>query len=101
VVHHTEAVQLLPVFDELILGYTGRSTVAPPDHLTRLIPGSNGMFLASVVDAGGEIRGLWRKLASGRAGLTFDLFNEGLDEALLTRAAARYADFLESSTAAH
>lgn len=100
VVHHTEAVQLLPVFDELILGYTGRSIVAHPDHLKRLIPGSNGMFLASVVDADGEIRGLWRKLASKRAALTFDLFDEGLDEALLTRAATRYADFLESSTPA-
>ncbi|MFN8617702.1 MAG: winged helix DNA-binding domain-containing protein [Dehalococcoidia bacterium] len=100
VVHHTEVVQLLPVFDELILGYTDRSTVAPPDHLRRLIPGSNGMFLASVVDADGEIRGLWRRQASKRAGLTFDLFDEGLDEALLASAAARYADFLESSTPA-
>lgn len=93
----TEALQLLPVFDEMILGYTDRATVAAADHLERLIPGANGMFLASIVDDRGEIRGLWRKQPSGGARLSFELFGPGLDESLLNEAGERYARFVESS----
>jgi hypothetical protein len=51
---------LLPGFDELVLGYSDRSAVLPPDFADRVAPGGNGMFLATVVVAGRAVA-TWRR----------------------------------------
>jgi hypothetical protein len=56
-------VLLLPGFDELVLGYGDRSAVLPPDFSGHVVPGGNGMFLATVVVAGRAV-GTWRRPAS-------------------------------------
>ncbi|MEJ5945451.1 winged helix DNA-binding domain-containing protein [Pseudokineococcus basanitobsidens] len=53
-------VLLLPGFDELVLGYADRSASLPVEHASRVVPGSNGIFLATVVDDG-RIVGTWRR----------------------------------------
>lgn len=50
---------LLPGFDEFTLGYGDRSAVLDPEFAARIVPGSNGMFLSTVV-TGGRIVGTWR-----------------------------------------
>lgn len=52
--------QLLPAFDEHLLGYTDRTAQLAPEHLERIVPGRNGMFLATVVDAGRTVA-TWRR----------------------------------------
>jgi hypothetical protein len=56
-------VLLLPGFDELVLGYGDRSAVLPPAFSDKVVPGGNGMFLATVV-VGGRAVGTWRRPAS-------------------------------------
>jgi hypothetical protein len=66
---HREAardVHLLPGFDELLLGYGDRSATLASGHAQRVVPGANGMFLATVVDRG-RVVGTWRRAGSGRA----------------------------------
>jgi hypothetical protein len=54
---------LLPGFDELVLGYGDRSAVLPPDFSGHVVPGGNGMFLATVVVAGRAVA-TWRRPAT-------------------------------------
>ncbi|TKJ35142.1 winged helix DNA-binding domain-containing protein [Blastococcus sp. CCUG 61487] len=56
---------LLPGFDEFVLGYGDRRHVLDPAFAERIVPGRNGMFLASVV-VDGRIVGTWRREGSGR-----------------------------------
>ena len=63
------ALHLLPSFDEFVIGYTDRSTVAPSEHLARVVPGNNGMFMPAVVDSDGRLIGTWRKTVT-RSGLS-------------------------------
>jgi hypothetical protein len=51
---------LLPGFDELMLGYKDRSASLAPRHAGRIVPGANGMFLATLV-LDGQVRGTWRR----------------------------------------
>jgi len=89
-------IHLLPGFDEYLLGYGDRSAPLAGRPLTDIVPGGNGMFLATIV-AGGEIVGTWRRTVRAR----------GVDIALtpwrplsaatrrgIDRAAARYAEHL-------
>lgn len=59
-------VDLLPGFDEWILGYTDRSLVASPRALEALVPGGNGIFRPAVL-VDGQVVGTWRAPAK-RAG---------------------------------
>ncbi|UDF14640.1 winged helix DNA-binding domain-containing protein [Antiquaquibacter oligotrophicus] len=52
-------VDLLPGFDEWILGYADRSLVADEAAMTTMIPGGNGIF-RPVVLADGVVVGTWR-----------------------------------------
>ncbi len=61
--HHTDAVILLPGFDEFILGYADRSFAIDPDHANRIVPGNNGMFKATIVHRG-RVIGLWKRAGS-------------------------------------
>ncbi|MDQ0192858.1 DNA glycosylase AlkZ-like family protein [Paenibacillus wynnii] len=53
-------VYLLPGFDEYILGYKDRSAVLKPEIAPLIVPGNNGVFLATVV-AGGRVVGTWKR----------------------------------------
>lgn len=56
----TTGVHLLPGFDEYLLGYTDRSAPLAGRPLTDVLPGGNGMFLATMV-VDGRIAGTWRR----------------------------------------
>lgn len=51
---------LLPAFDEHLLGYQDRSAQLDPAYFDRIVPGKNGMFLATVV-RNGQVVGTWKK----------------------------------------
>lgn len=51
---------LLPGFDEYILGYKDRSVVLAPEHFQKIVPGSNGMFMPTLV-SNGQIIGTWKR----------------------------------------
>lgn len=51
---------LLPAFDEHLLGYQERSAQLDPSHAERIVPGRNGMFLATIV-RDGRVVGTWKK----------------------------------------
>jgi hypothetical protein len=55
---------LLPGFDEYVLGYQDRGASLSPEYAQRVVPGSNGMFLSTVV-SNGEIVGTWKRAGSG------------------------------------
>lgn len=77
------SVILLPGFDEYLLGYTDRSAALAPEHAQLTVPGSNGMFKATVV-TGGQVAGTWRKAQtaaereSQRAGVVLPELFDGL-----------------------
>jgi len=87
----SKAVHLLPGFDEILLGYRDRSAVLDPLHADRVIPGGNGMFLASVV-AGGRVVGTWRRPPrgsdAGPEATPFTTFGRSVPAAITRRWAA-------------
>jgi hypothetical protein len=48
--------------DEFILGYKDRSAVLSEERANTIVPGSNGMFLSTIV-ADGRVLGTWRRQA--------------------------------------
>lgn len=89
-------VQLLPGFDEYVLGYKNRSAFARPETMAAVVPGGNGMFKATVL-YDGQVAGLWSvtRLARGQE-LCFTWF-EGCavpPPDLVEMAASRYERFL-------
>lgn len=56
---------LLPGFDELVLGYKDRSAVLAPEHVQRVLPGRNGVFMPTIV-VGGRVVGTWKRTVKGR-----------------------------------
>ncbi|TQM58424.1 winged helix DNA-binding domain-containing protein [Humibacillus xanthopallidus] len=55
-------VQLLPQWDELLLGYRSRDVSLPPEHLVTVVPGRNMVFAPTLV-VDGEVAGTWRRQA--------------------------------------
>ncbi len=53
-------IDLLPSFDEYLLGYRDRSAMLDPAHATGVNPGGNGIFNPIVVIAG-RVRGSWKR----------------------------------------
>ncbi|MGB4979417.1 MAG: winged helix DNA-binding domain-containing protein [Anaerolineae bacterium] len=51
---------LLPGFDEYVLGYGDRSAVLDPANAQSICPGSNGMFIPTLV-IDGEVTGTWKR----------------------------------------
>lgn len=90
--------RLLPAFDEHLLGYAERAPQLDPAQFERVLPGRNGVFLATVVHRG-RVAGTWK--ADGKDGATtgiavtpfpgVDLDDAGLEA--LAREAARRAAF--------
>jgi hypothetical protein len=86
-------VQLLPQWDEFLLGYKTRDVVLPPEHVVKVVPGRNMVFRPTVV-IDGEVAGVWRRTTAGRrAVVEVELFR-GRATAPLRRA-------LEASTGAY
>jgi hypothetical protein len=89
------SLQLLPGFDEYFLGYKDRNLILVPHHQPKVVPGNNGMFLATIV-SNGHIVGTWRKKIKGSSVETenqlFDTIK--LPPQLLTEAAERYRSFI-------
>ena len=90
---------LLPGFDEFILGYKDRSAVATVEHMQRILPGGNGLFLPTIV-IDGQVVGLWKKTVrkSGTT-ITLDPFRKLTKAELksLEKPAVRYGLFLGES----
>ena len=56
----TPSLHLLPGFDEYLLGYRDRDIVLAPEHAGKIVPGSNGVFLPTIV-VDGKIVGTWKR----------------------------------------
>lgn len=57
---------LLPGFDEYLLGYKDRTAVLNAEHASRVVPGSNGMFMPTIV-VDGRVVGLWKRTLRKRS----------------------------------
>lgn len=94
-------IQLLPGFDEYVLGYKNRSVFATPEILSAVVPGGNGVFKATVLHDG-QIVGLWTvKRYARRQEIRFSWF-EGRQipsAQLLDAAVERYQRFCAVETA--
>ncbi|KIP53136.1 winged helix DNA-binding domain-containing protein [Leucobacter komagatae] len=84
--------QLLPAFDEHLLGYSDRSPQFAAEHLEHLVPGKNGVFLATVVHDGRTV-GTWRRDPKSRAVTASPFPGERLDAAALAPELRRWAAF--------
>ncbi len=93
---HDPSVFLLPGFDEYMLGYTDRSAALAAEHTPLILPGKNGMFLATIV-VDGRVVGTWKRTINARAvriTIThFDGFSPRY-ETLIRQAADRYGAYL-------
>lgn len=91
---------LLPAFDEHLLGYAERTPQLAAGQLDRIVPGRNGMFLATAV-RGGRTVGTWKRGAGKRAALEVTAIpatgttaaEPGLDPASLAAPVAEWAAF--------
>jgi hypothetical protein len=90
-------VNLLPGFDEYMLGYQDRSAILAPEYAPKIHPNASGVLHATLV-VDGQIQGVWhRTLKKKSVKVTLQPFAP-LDNATQEQAAAaaqRYADFLE------
>lgn len=90
---HTHEWLLLSSFDEHLLGYTDREPQLTPEHFDRIVPGRNGMFLATVVEDG-RVRGTWKRGARVRSGVEVTPFpGERIDAASLATPLAEWQTF--------
>jgi hypothetical protein len=56
----------LPGFDEYLLGYKDRSMMVDDEHRQAIIPGNNGVFMATIV-RGGRVAGTWKRTLTKKA----------------------------------
>jgi len=87
---------LLPSFDEILLGYSDRTDALCPAHAQYIVPGTNGMFMPVIVQAG-RVVGTWnRTLTKNSASLIskpFATFSQR-ELKLFSAAAKRHVEFL-------
>jgi hypothetical protein len=88
-------IQLLPGFDEYLLGYRERGEVLAAEHAPRIAPGGNGIFLPCVV-SGGKVVGTWKRAVRKDAvEVSAEGFGpEPLSPQLVRKGAEAYAAFL-------
>lgn len=88
---------LLPGFDEYLLGYTERAAMLDPEHFERIVPGRNGVFRGTVVEAG-RVTGTWqRRLLKKSARIEATPFpGRAFDAASLAPSAAAWGAFHET-----
>jgi hypothetical protein len=85
----TSAVHVLPGFDEYLLGYQDRLLPLAAEHSERIVPGSNGIFLPTIV-ARGRVVGTWRRTPKSK---TAQIEPEHFE----TASAARHAAFAKAA----
>lgn len=85
---------LLSGFDEYLLGYKDRSAVLDLEHTNKIVPGNNGMFLATVVNSG-KVIGLWKKKLT-KNDIIHDYISFSDDIIAAEKSEAAYQTFLES-----
>lgn len=87
---------LLPGFDEFILGYKERDAVLEARHAEKIVPGSNGVFLPTVI-LQGRVAGIWKRTVRKEAVVItvngFKLMTKA-DKQAVAAAADRYGQFL-------
>lgn len=91
-----DGIRMLPGFDEFLLGYQDRTPQLAPEHVQRIVPGKNGMFMPTIVHDG-EVIGIWKRTLSSRdVALTTEVFSASNDRVTIgvERAARRYAGYL-------
>jgi len=87
--------QLLPGFDEYLLGYQNRSAVLPALHASKIVPGGNGMFLPTLV-LHGQVAGTWKRaVTKKKIALTLSPFAslKPAQKNMLAEAARHYSAF--------
>ena len=90
------AVNLLPSFDQFLIGYKDRSASLDPRHAHKITPGGNGMMMQAVLNHG-RVVGTWKRAFQKNAvAVTANFFAPPKkDEArAFAGAAARYSQFL-------
>jgi len=90
------AVQVLPGFDEFMLGFKDRSLMLDEVHKQRIIPGGNGVFQPTIV-RDGRVVGTWRRvLKKGRVQVRPEPFDklDGAGRQATERAFAGFASYL-------
>lgn len=96
-----QRVQLLPAFDEYLLGYQDRSAVLSPAHAALVVPGGNGMFLKTIV-VDGQTAGTWKQVQKAR-GISLSLqpfaATKAIPAAALKAELKRYAAFMGAPVA--
>jgi hypothetical protein len=88
-------VDLLPAFDEYLIGYKDRAAVLDGEDGQRVVPGKNGVFLPTIV-VGGRVVGTWkRKLKKNSIDITLSPFTHlgDLDKRAI-EATKLYSDFV-------
>jgi hypothetical protein len=87
---------LLPGFDEYMLGYQDRSAALDPQYAQKIVPGSNGMFMPTLV-INGRVAGTWKRVVKKKSVVItaspFASLNKTEIRALAS-AAERYGQFL-------
>jgi hypothetical protein len=88
-------VDLLPAFDEYLIGYKDRSAVLAVEHALKVTPGKNGVFLPVIV-VGGQVAGIWnRRLKKNSIDIALSPFiHLGDSEERVIKAAKSYGDFV-------
>src|SRR3712207_4216828 len=88
-------VDLLPAFDEYLIGYKDRTSVLTVEDAPRVVPGKNGIFLPTIL-VGGRVVGTWkRRLKKNSIDITLSPFTHlgGSDERAI-EATRLYSDFV-------
>ncbi|MEV4201679.1 winged helix DNA-binding domain-containing protein [Micromonospora globbae] len=84
---------VLPGFDEYLLGYKDRSLMLDAAHRDAIIPGNNGVFQPTVVQAG-RVVGTWKRAVGRREVKVVVRPLAALDRPRVEKALDRYAGFL-------
>jgi len=87
---------LLPGFDEFLLGYQDRSACLDPKYANKIVPGSNGIFLPTIV-SNGRVIGTWKRATKKKSVLltsaSFKPMSKAESSAFI-RAAEHYGKFM-------
>ena len=92
----TAMVNLLPGFDEYLLGYRDRTATLDPLHAQKIQPGSNGMFASTIV-VNEKVAGTWRRVLGKKSVTVRTILFRSLSKAEtrgLEEAIGRYCVFL-------
>jgi len=90
------AAYLLPGFDEYLIGYKDRSAMVESRHAGKIYPGSNGIFLPTIV-IDGRIVGTWKRTLEKKQAIVtmspFGRFKKAEKDACVATA-QRYGEFI-------